>query len=117
MNLKRKKNTQGNDSTDADEKKPLSKLLMHLNLKYIKRFNYWWLGWHSFTRSIFRVKAAFQTLIVLSGMLAILYVVAAFYSGKGEFVISLDPPMVDEGFQLSETADFGNPSIQLWDMQ
>jgi len=113
VNLKRKKNTHGNNSTDVEDEKAHSKLFMYLNLKYVKRFNYWWLGWHSFTRSIFRVKAAAQTLIILSGMLAVLYVVAAFYSGKGEFVISLDPPMADEGFQLSETADFGNPSIQL----
>ena len=113
MNLKRKKNTPKNNSIDVGEKKAPSKLLAHLNIKYIKRFNYWWLGWYSFSRSIFRVKAALQTLVVLSGILVILYIVAAFYSGKGEFVISLDPTMADEGFQLSETEDFGNPSIQL----
>jgi len=113
VNLKRKNNMHDNVSTDSEEKKSHLKLYMQLNLKYFKRLKYWWLGWRSITRSIFRVTAAFQTLMVLTGILAILYVVAAFYSGKGEFVISLDPPMADEGFQLSETADFENPSIQL----
>lgn len=77
------------------------------------RFRHWFVGLRSFTRSIFRVVAAWQTIVILTTVLVILYILAAFYTGKGEFVVKLDRPMADEGFLLSETTDFSEFLITL----
>ncbi|MBO5259221.1 MAG: hypothetical protein J6B26_02435 [Agathobacter sp.] len=77
------------------------------------RFRHWYLGAASITRSIFRVVAAKQTVIILLAILIILYILAAFYTGRGEFVIRLDRPMANEGFLLSETQDFSDMLVTL----
>lgn len=77
------------------------------------RLRHWYLGAASITRSLFRVVAAKQTIIILLTVLIILYILAAFYTGRGEFVIKLDRPMANEGFILSETQDFSDMLITL----
>ena len=77
------------------------------------RFRHWYLGTASFTRNLFRVVAAKQTIIILLSILSILYIMAAFYTGRGEFVIRLDRPMANEGFVLSETQDFSDLLVTL----
>lgn len=79
------------------------------------RFRHWYLGAASVTRSLFRVVAAWQTIVILTSILVILYILAAFYTGKGEFVIKLDQPMANEGFILSETQDFSDFLVTLRD--
>lgn len=81
----------------------------------VNRFRHWYMGVGSFTRSIFRVVAAWQTIIVLGTVLVACYIFAAFYTGKGEFVIKLDQPMANEGFILSETMDFSEWLVTLRD--
>ena len=70
------------------------------------RFRHWYLGVASLTRSLFRVVAAKQTIAILISALTVCYIMAAFYTGKGEFVVKVDRPMADEGFLISETPDF-----------
>lgn len=79
----------------------------------VNRFRHWYLGAASLTRSLFRVTAAWQTIVILLTILVILYILAAFYTGKGEFVVKLDRPMADAGFILSETQDFSECLITL----
>lgn len=79
------------------------------------RFRHWYLGTASLTRSLFRVVAAWQTIVILISVLIILYIMSAFYTGKGEFVIKLDRPMADEGFILSENQDFSDFLVTLRD--
>ncbi len=79
------------------------------------RFRHWYLGAASVTRSLFRVVAAWQTIVILTSILVILYILAAFYTGKGEFVIKLDRPMANEGFILSENQDFSDFLVSLRD--
>lgn len=79
------------------------------------RFRHWYLGATSLTRGLFRVVAAWQTIVILVSGLIILYIVSAFYTGKGEFVIKLDRPMADEGFILSENQDFSDFLVTLRD--
>lgn len=79
----------------------------------VNRFRHWYLGVTSITRSLFRVTAAWQTIVILLTILVILYILAAFYTGKGEFVVKLDRPMADAGFILSETQDFSECLITL----
>lgn len=70
------------------------------------RFRHWYMGAISVTRSLFRVKAAWQTVAILVAILSVLYVLASFYTGRGEFIIKLDRKMADDGFAISETMDF-----------
>lgn len=70
------------------------------------RFRHWYLGAVSITRSMFRIVAAWQTIVILLTILVILYILAAFYTGRGEFIIKLDQKMADDGFAISETMDF-----------
>ena len=80
---------------------------------WVNRFRHWWLGSVSVTRSLFRVAAAKQTVALLIGLLVVGYVMAAFYTQSGEFVISLDRTMADDGFLISETTDFSEKLITL----
>lgn len=77
------------------------------------RFRHWYLGATSITRSLFRVTAAWQTIVILVSILVICYILAAFYTGKGEFVVKVDRPMADEGFLISETQDFSELLVTL----
>lgn len=73
---------------------------------WLNRFRHWYMGGISLTRSIFRVRAAIQGVIIISIILAILFILSAFYTGAGEFVINLDSGMSRDGFYLSNTTDF-----------
>lgn len=79
------------------------------------KFRHWYFGVRSFTRSMFRVVVAWQTIVILLCILVILYILAAFYTGKGEFVVKLDRPLADAGFLLSETTDFSDRLVSLRD--
>lgn len=81
---------------------------------WLNRFKHWWLGGVSVRRSLFRVKAAWQTLGILIAILMVGYVMAAIYTQSGEFIISLDREMADDGFLLSETTDFSEKLITLY---
>lgn len=81
---------------------------------WLNRFRHWWLGGVSIRRSLFRVKAAWQTLGILVAILVIGYIMAAIYTQSGEFIISLDRNMADDGFILSETTDFSEHLITLY---
>lgn len=61
------------------------------------------MGGISITRSLFRVRAAWQGVIIITSILVVLFILAAFYTGAGEFVISLDSTMSKDGFYISDT--------------
>lgn len=77
----------------------------------LNRFRHWFLGGVSLTRSLFRVAAAWQGVLIICTVLAGLFVLSAYYTGAGEFVISLDSEMSREGFYLSNTSDFSEKMI------
>lgn len=83
------------------------------SIDWVNKFRHWYVGVRSFASGIFRVVAAWQTIVVLTAILAACYIFAAFYTGKGEFVIELDQPMANEGFLLSETPDFSQWLVTL----
>ncbi len=81
--------------------------------EFTNRFRHWYMGIPGFAKTFFRAVAAWQTIVILLTILVILYIMAAFYTGRGEFVIKLDPDMADEGFYLSETTDFSEKLVTL----
>lgn len=86
------------------EKKPRRTFISRFD--WLNRFRHWYMGGVSVTRSIFRVRAAWQGVIIITAILAILFILSAFYTGAGEFVISLNSKMSRDGFYLSNTMDF-----------
>jgi len=83
-----------------------------LRFGWIRRFRYWWLGGRSLTRSIFRVTAAWQGVMILGGALLVCYFMAAFYTQSGEFVIRIDHNG-EKGLVISDTTDFSQELITL----
>lgn len=83
-----------------------------IRIDWLERFRYWWLGGRSITRSIFRMVAAWQGVGLISGALLIAYVMAAFYTQSGEFVIRVDHPG-EKKLLLSDTTDFSQELITL----
>lgn len=83
-----------------------------MRFKWLKKFHYWWLGGRSIARSIFRVAAAKQAIALLGGLLITGYVVAAFYTEAGEFVIRVEHPG-EKKLVLSDTTDFSEELIVL----
>lgn len=81
-------------------------------LGWFRRFRYWWLGGRSITRSIFRVAAAWQGVYLIGGALLTFYLVAAFYTQSGEFVIRVDHPG-EKKLVISDTEDFSQELITL----
>lgn len=73
---------------------------------WVNRFRHWYMGGISVTRSIFRVRAAWQGIMIIMTIFSLIFIMAAFYTETGEFVISLDSEMSKEGFYLSETPDY-----------
>ncbi len=80
---------------------------------WINKFRHWYIGVKSFASGIFRVLAAWQTILILTVLLVLFYIFTAFYTGKGEFVIQVDRPMANEGFILSEDGDFSEWLVTL----
>lgn len=79
----------------------------------VNRFRAWYLGGVSLTRSIFRVHAAWQGIGIILAALTVMYIMAAFYTESGEFVISIEKTLANDGFYISETADFSEKLISL----
>lgn len=80
---------------------------------WFNRFKHWWLGGVGVKHSVFRVKGALQTLLVLVIVVSVGYAMAAFYTNSGEFVISIDKKMANDGFTISENNDFSEKLITL----
>lgn len=83
-----------------------------LRFDALHRFHYWFLGWRSIVRSIFRVAAAKQGVAILGGLLLFGYSVAAVYTQSGEFIIRVDHPG-EKQLILDDTPDFPDPRILL----
>lgn len=83
-----------------------------MRFEWLERFHYWWLGGRSITRSIFRMVAAWQGVTIISTILIGGYVMAAFYTQSGEFVIRVDHPGQKQ-LILSDTPDFPEELITL----
>lgn len=79
----------------------------------LNRFRHWFLGGISITRSMFRVKAAWQGVGIIVAILTVMYIMAAFYTESGEFVINIDKTMANDGFYISNTTDFSEKLISL----
>lgn len=91
------------------DKKPRKTLISRFDL--LNRFKHWYMGGISITRSIFRVRAAWQGVLIITSILTVLFILSAFYTGAGEFVISLDSKMSRDGFYLSNTTDFSEKMV------
>lgn len=96
---------------EKKEKKIRRSLISRFDL--LNRFKHWYMGGISITRSLFRVRAAWQGVIIITSILAVLFILAAFYTGAGEFVISLDSTMSKDGFYISDTTDFSEKLVAL----
>ena len=94
---------------NAAGKLPKRSLMSRFDL--INRFRHWFLGGVSLTRNLFRVAAAWQGVLIICTILAILFILSAYYTGAGEFVISLDSEMSRDGFYLSNTNHFEEKMI------
>ncbi len=79
----------------------------------LNRFKHWYLGGIGLTRSVFRVKAAWQGVGIIVAILTIMFIMAAFYTESGEFVINIDKTMANDGFYISDTTDFSEKLISL----
>lgn len=108
-----KKNKQDNTENALKDasKKPKRTLISRLDL--LDRFKHWYMGGISFTRSLFRVRAAKQSILIIVGILAVMYIMAAFYTESGEFVINIDKTMAHDGVYISNTTDFSEKLISL----
>ena len=106
---KKEGNKKKKEKKIENDKKPRRTLISRFDL--LNRFKHWYMGGISITRSIFRVKAAWQGVIIICTILAILFILSAFYTGAGEFVISLDSDMSKDGFYLSNTKDFSEKQV------
>ncbi len=93
------------------DKMPKRTLISRFDL--INRFRHWFLGGVSLTRSLFRVHAAKQAILIIVGILAVMYIMAAFYTESGEFVININKSLANDGFYISNTTDFSEKLISL----
>lgn len=89
---------------NPDGKKIRRSFLSRFDL--LNRFKHWYMGGISITRSMFRVRAAWQGVIIITAILTILFILSSFYTGAGEFVISLDSNMSKDGFYLANRDSF-----------
>lgn len=99
------------DDKDIKDKKIKRSFISRFDL--INRFKHWYMGGISITRSMFRVRAAWQGVIIITGILTILFILSSFYTGAGEFVISLDSTMSKDGFYLANKQSFEEKMVCL----
>ncbi len=101
--------------SDQHSKKKDSRIRRTLISRFdiLNRFKHWYLGGISFVRSLFRVHAAKQTILLILGVLSICFIMAAFYTQSGEFVVKVDREMARDGFYLSEIPNFDERLITL----
>ncbi|MBR1391116.1 MAG: hypothetical protein IJ567_06715 [Lachnospiraceae bacterium] len=112
--MKKEKQEQKKTEGRPKKKEKLPRKSFLSRFDWLNRFRHWWLGAVSIHRSLFRVTAAWQTLGILIAILVVGYIMAAIYTQSGEFIISLDRKMADDGFILSETTDFSQELITLY---
>lgn len=100
----------------AKKKKKDGKIRQTLISRFdlLNRFKHWYMGGVSLFRSLFRVHAAKQTMFLIGGALTICYIMAAFYTQSGEFVVKIDREMARDGFYLSEIPNFDERLITLY---
>ncbi len=103
-------NKQGRKVSFRGKEKRFGRSLLS-RFDWLNRFRHWYMGGISVTRSLFRIRAAWQGILIILIILSILFIMAAFYTGPGEFVISLDSKMSSDGFYLSETPDYTEHQI------
>lgn len=101
----------GKKSSGKKDKKIRRSLLSRFDL--LNRFSHWYLGGVSLFRGLFRVHAAKQTILLITGALSVCFVMAAFYTNSGEFVVKVDREMARDGFYLSEIPNFDDRLITL----
>ena len=113
---KRNRNTGHNDERQIKKWKWFQRFLVKkeggLRFDLLHRFHYWWLGGRSIVRSIFRVAAAKQGVAIIGSLLLGGYVMAAFYTQSGEFIIRVDHPG-EPKLILDDTPDFPDPRVVL----
>ena len=102
-----KENKQGNKANRIPKRSFLSRFDL------INRFRHWFLGGVGLTRSLFRVHAAWQAIGIIVAILTVMYIMAAFYTQSGEFVINIDKTLAHDGFYISDTTDFDEKLISL----
>ena len=56
----------------------------------LNRFKHWYMGGISVFRSLFRVHAAKQTIAIILFILSVAFIMAAFYTNSGEFVVKVE---------------------------
>lgn len=79
----------------------------------VNRFRHWYLGGASVFRSLFRIHAAKQTVLIILVLLLSAFAMAAFYTNAGEFVVKVDRKMAQDGFYLSEIPNFDERLVTL----
>ena len=79
----------------------------------LNRFKHWYMGGVSLFRGFFRVHAAKQTIAIILLILLVAFIMAAFYTNAGEFVVKVDREMARDGFYLSEIPNFDEKLITL----
>lgn len=94
-----------------NNEQPKRSLISRFDL--LNRFKHWYLGGVSLTRSLFRVHAAWQGIGIIVAILTVMYIMAAFYTESGEFVINIDKTLANDGFYISNTTDFSEKMISL----
>lgn len=100
-----------NDGKLKKEGKPGRTLISRVDL--LNRFKHWYLGGVSLFRGLFRVHAAKQTILLIMGALSVCFIMAAFYTNAGEFVVKVEREMARDGFYLSEIPNFDERLITL----
>lgn len=110
-NNKFHKGSKKTKEADKKEEKIRRTLLSRFDL--LNRFRHWYLGGASLFRSLFRVHAAKQTILLIMGALSVCFIMAAFYTNAGEFVVKVDREMAKDGFYLSEIPNFDERLITL----
>lgn len=83
-----------------------------MRFEWLNRFRSWWIGGKSLTKSILRVSAAKQGVIIIGSILFGSYILSAFYTGAGEFVIRVDHPG-EKWLVISDTQDFSEELVVL----
>lgn len=99
------------EENGGKEKKIKRTLISRFDL--LNRFKHWYMGGISLFRSLFRIHAAKQTILLILAALSICFIMAAFYTNAGEFVVKVDRKMAKDGFYLSEIPNFDERLITL----
>lgn len=105
-------NGKGKSGKKKKEKGRIRRTLIS-RFDFLNRFRHWYLGGVSLFRGFFRVHAAKQTILLILAALSICFLMAAFYTNAGEFVVKVDRKLAEDGFYLSEIPNFNEKLITL----